>query len=145
MNTATTQGSARRTMTLLALAAVVVAGCGGSGPTSRDSGIEGVPVPAEAQQIDRSRDFRFFEVPTMSYEEVVAWYDAVMPVRRDFRNWRLCAADEQREFDGRINFRVYERGVGEALALGIFDDADLGVVIMVLRGDPALEAVEEEC
>ena len=52
-------------MTLLALAAVVVAGCGGSGPTSSDSGIEGVPVPAEAQQIDRSRDFRFFEVPTI--------------------------------------------------------------------------------
>lgn len=145
MKAAPTGNPARRTMALLALAAVVVAGCGGSGPASRDSGFEGVPIPAEAEEVDRERDARAYQAPRMSYGDIVAFYDRAMPVRRGFRDWSLCATGEEVYDDERFTYRVYERGPDEALAVAVVDDDWEGTFIYVVTGREAMFAVDEYC
>ena len=134
----------RQRFALLALAAVIVAGCGGSGPASRDSGIEGVPIPAEARQTDDWLGFNLFIVPTMSYDELVAFYDRTMPVRRGFRDWSLCATGEEVYGDDLRLYRIYTRGSDDALAVvAASEDSLTGVLIAV--GEKAREGVDEYC
>ena len=149
MKATPTGNPARRTMALLALAAVVVAGCGGSGPASRDSGVEGVPIPAEAEEFGRERGARYYEAPRMSYGDIVAFYDRAMPVSRGFRDWSLCATGEEvlESPNERYTYRAYERGPDEALWVMVIDSdtSSVGTFIEISTGPTARAGVGQFC
>lgn len=116
--------------TLLFLSVTALTGCSttAAGPPSKDSGIEGVPVPLSADEMERERKpgLRVYALPTMSFAEALDWYDKAMPARRDYRDWKWCAVDESE----REMVRVFERGDVGVLLVGIEDDY-YGTVVYV--------------
>ena len=108
--------------TLLFLSVTALTGCSttAAGPPSKDSGIEGVPVPLSADEMEREREpgLRVYALPTMSFAEALDWYDKAMPARRDYRDWKWCAVDEEYSWQ---TVRVFQRGDVGVLLVGIRD------------------------
>jgi hypothetical protein len=108
--------------------AAVVSGCSGSAALpSQDSGIEGVRVPLSAELDESEPGFRSYLIPSMSFAEVTAWYDEVMPPYKDFGDWRWCVIDASESSSD----RAYGRGEVSVLLVRIRDSGrgvQLGVV-----------------
>lgn len=68
--------------------AVLLAACGGGLSDAKSSGIENVPVPAEAQETGAGE-----WTVDAGYDELRAWYDRQMPVGVNFTPWEWCEAN----------------------------------------------------
>jgi hypothetical protein len=108
--------------------AAALSGCGGSvALPSQDSGIEGVRVPLSAQLDESEPGFRVYLIPNMSFAEVTAWYDEVMPPYKDFGDWQWCVIEATESSSD----RAYRRGEVGVLLVRIRDSrlgVELGVV-----------------
>ena len=146
MQRALRRRSTGATIAVALLTAVVLAGCGtnSAGPSSKESEIERVPLPLSADEIERFREpgVRAYLVPTMSFAEVVDWYDRAMPERRDFMDWELCAIFE--DWNGLV--RVYQRGEVGALVVGLEEAYDgVSPAVWTVTGREAQWVREDEC
>lgn len=146
MQRALRQRSTRATIAVALLTAVVLAGCGtnSAGPSSKESEIERVPLPLSADEMERYRHpgYRAYLVPTMSFAELVDWYDRAMPERRDFMDWEFCAIFERRD---KI-YRVYQRGEVGALVVELEEARDgVSPAVWTFTDYEAQELREDEC
>lgn len=56
----------------------------------KDSGVEGVPVPSQAIEVETVDD-RAWEAPaSWTYADLKGWYSSRMPVGSDFGAWKWC-------------------------------------------------------
>jgi hypothetical protein len=133
----------RRVVVLVAMlfALAVIGGCGGGDDSANEntkstdaaatpaisSGVESVPIPRDAHPAVDAK--RAWEVLGMTYDELVAWYDARLPEGKDFMGWTWCDTDTDTENPT----RVYSQG-SKTLTVTLVEDTPPRVLIRTKSG-----------
>jgi len=119
---------------LVLIACLCFAGCeesSESGATSSvpamNSGVQGVPIPKSAEPVKNrpllGDDWWF--VPSMSFTELVDWYEVELPVGENFKQWQWCDVGGTRGSPDGFSL-IYSKGKNEIMAVTLVgpDDPD---------------------